>query len=380
MSEITTRYELTIEVLSPLHVGSGAVLMQDLDYRVREDRVYVFDQDALMDLVLSRAEEVSSSGQELSTVTEALMGMTLDDFEKAGYLLPGDYDPESSLFRYVLRGRPRMRQIQEQIKDVFGEPYLPGSSLKGGLRTALAWWAFGQQGMRLDVKRLNRSRKWAGQPFERAIFGRDPNYDLMRALQVADSSQLGIENLRLVAVRVYPTAPQTRRGLDLDVEVLGARTQPPVQIKLDEYLFGAQAKKQLQFGDKRQWLTRLPAICREHARQRIASELTYFQRRPDATEPLRFYQALDRRVNALPEEAFLLQLSWGAGWDAKTFGSHLREDERQFGRVIRDYRLSRGRRRPGTPFPSSRRLALRGGKPTWPMGWVQVTMKEAREG
>lgn len=374
MSDITTKYSLTIQVLSPLHVGSGATLMQDLDYRVREDKVYVFDQDALMDLVLSRAED-SASADESGAVAEALMEMTLDDLERAGYLVSSDYYPESSLFRYVLRGRPTMREIQEQIKDVFGRPYLPGSSLKGGFRTAMAWWAFGQRGMQLDVTRLPRSRKWAGQEPERAIFGKDPNHDLMRTWQVSDSPSLDIEALGLTAVRVYPTARETRRGLDLSVEVLRSRTQLGVEVKLDEYLFDSQANKELGFGDRRQWLTGLPAICREHARQRIANELTYFQGRPDAAQPLRFYQALQRRLNALPEDGFLLQLSWGAGWDAKTFGSHLREDASQFDRLIRDYRLSRGRRRPGAPFPSSRRLVLRGGQPAGPMGWVELEMK-----
>ena len=57
-------------------------------------------------------------------------------------LNPADFHADSGLFRYVLEGTPRSEAegavLREQIKTPFGKPYLPGSSLKGALRTALA--------------------------------------------------------------------------------------------------------------------------------------------------------------------------------------------------------------------------------------------------
>ena len=53
-------------------------------------------------------------------------------------------------------------------------------------------------------------------------------------------------------------------------------------------------------------------------------------------------------------------------------------------RLIKDYSLARGRRKPGDPFPKSRRVAVtfaqsangqRTESPAFPLGWVLVEMK-----
>ena len=117
-----TNYTLDIEVLSPLHVGSGRKLIKGFDFAVSGGMTYRLNEDAILadrwpdDPALQR----KFLGQPLSELLES-----------------GDFRAPPEYFRYTLRGEPAMREILECIRTPSGEPYLPGSSLKGALRTAL---------------------------------------------------------------------------------------------------------------------------------------------------------------------------------------------------------------------------------------------------
>jgi CRISPR-associated protein Csm5 len=368
-----------IELLSPLHIGTGTDLLEGVDWIQHDDYVYVADQNALLEAVFDRAGEEGRSDAAIAT---AIAGMTLNDLVEAGYLTKEDFAQDkkkSPLFRYRLRGTPAMNQISEQIKDVYGQPYLPGSSLKGALRTVLAVGGATVQKLRFD--RLGRSRSWAAQPVERELFGRNPNYDLLRALQVSDSGPVSPDQLSLERVNIYPTAGQRtqygrQRGLDLDVETLRQGTALQVPIKIEGYLFSEQAERELRFGKRKNWLLNIPKWGRTVAGQRIADEIEFFQQRADGRMVLGFYSRLAQTWEGLGENELLLQVGWGTGWLSKTFGKLLQEDARAFERIVKDYRLTMERgRQAGDPFPISRHLVRVGEHPAVPLGWMKVRLE-----
>jgi CRISPR-associated protein Csm5 len=374
-------YTATLELLSPLHIGTGTTLLEGVDWIQDGPWVYMADQNRLLETVLDRA---LAGGQDQVEVIEAITGMTLADLRQAGWLTRDDFDEDSPLFRYRLRGEPAMNQIAEAIKDVYGQPYMPGSSLKGALRTVLA--VGGASVLKTDLSRPGRSRSWAAQPIEREIFGRDPNRDLLRALQVGDSTPVSGNALELVRVNVFPTAQQTRygrsQGLDVDVEALRRGTALTATIKVDGTLFGDDTafgrfvEKELSFGKKRNWLTRLPRWAQTVAGRRIANEIEFLESKTGGEAAAGFYRRLAGIWDALGENEFLVQVGWGTGWSSKTFGRMLQRDPEAFERLVRDYRLSpqdRGRRA-GQPFPKSRKLVRRGERPAEPLGWIKVKL------
>jgi len=152
----------TIELLSDVHIGTGTELKRDLDWIAPGDGyVYFANSDQLLETVFERAE---ADGKEMREVANILAGSTLAELGEMGWLTREDFHAESALFRYRLHGSPATVNIREQIKDVYGKPYLPGSSLKGALRTVLAVAAADTVKPTLD--QLGRSRSWAGQPVE----------------------------------------------------------------------------------------------------------------------------------------------------------------------------------------------------------------------
>ena len=97
-----------------------------------------------------------------------------------------------------------------------------------------------------------------------------------------------------------------------------------LDVRLDEYLFGDAAKKELRFGTaQEQAVRRLARTCNTHAQALVASEKEFFSTRgPTALHE--FYQELEVALSALPEGAFLLNVGWGGGWEVKTLGDLLR--------------------------------------------------------
>ena len=367
-----TIYDLTVSILTPLHIGTGKELLNEYDYSVHGGRTWRLNESALLD-----AQDVE----------DPALVEKLAQTPPAQLLRSQDYRSDSDLFRYVLRGTPRSEavgaQLREQIKDVFDRPYLPGSSLKGALRTALAWNVWQRRKMRPEVSKLGRRRQWAGQRYEQDIFGRDPNHDFLRALHVSDSAPVDPERLLILNARVM-----NRRGglaAPIEMEAIAPDTQFHLTLKVDEALFSDWAGNEQLRLDGKEVLAELPRAVQNHSLTLARQERTWFAEIGNAKQVAGFYHQI---ANArLPARRFLISLGWGTGWASKTFGPHLQQHPDFMEHIVRDFRLARGRRQRGDPFPKSRRVVVqisrdRQGRPVetpaTPLGWCLVEMKERR--
>ncbi len=386
MPEISQRYDVTLTTLSPLHIGSGQELLRDYDYAVHAGRTWRINEDALLDAAL---------GQESPDQKSAEWDAALLSQPAVNLLLEEDFKPDSSLFRYVARGVPRSEdkgaQLREQIKDVWDRLYLPGSSLKGALRTLLAEiiLTIEKQPVRVNYREDRRGRyqvKRAGNLLEQDAFrpaatedrrADNPNHDLMRALQVADSAPVeAADGLAVVNAQVI-----TRRGYGspVEVEAVGPGIAFNTTILLDKYLFGSRAEQRLQFGSRRfQILQQLPGLARTVVGQTIAAEADAYGRL-NAPQVRGFYGGLVKLLTEeLQGDEFLIRVGWGTGWGDKTLGERLTPDElftaRQRFNLGRPPGARDWRPRRDEVFPASRRVAMRGGQPWLPFGWLRVKM------
>jgi len=366
MPEINQILNLEITVLSPLHIGNGQALLRGYDFVVHNGRTWRIDEDALF--------SATQSGD--AAFDAALLGRPADEL-----LEVADYREDNELFRYVMDGTPsattRGAEVAEQIKDVFDRPYLPGSSLKGALRTLLLWSSYTDAKQKPDLAHLNRQSKQAARPLEQELFGRDPNHDWLRALRVRDSVPLAAGDLALTAVRVYPTSQRGAGGLDIDVEAIKPGTVFSTEISLETYGFESAQATSLGWQGQRRRIKELPRAGKRRAKERLITEATYFSRPGRPRGAAGFYDGLINRLIDLPKDALLLQVGWGAGWESKTLGRILQQNDRQFEQLVSRYRMTKQRnRRPGDDFPISRHLALRNGRPALPMGWLQVRIRD----
>ncbi len=371
-------YEAQVTLLTPVFIGSGQTMLYEYDFAIHDRRTWRLNETALLELY-----DVDDPA-----VVEQLMQRPPAELIQD----PALYKEGSDLFRYVIRGTPRSKQsgaqVNEQLKDAYDRPYLPGSSLKGALRTALAWKGWDALNLRPERSRLKPGRTFAAQNYERAIFGRDPNHDLLRALQVGDSAPVAADRLMIANARVLHRSGKLASPIEL--EALKPDTVFTLPIKIDLALFSDWAGADRLH--PRAALEELPQYVQSHTAQRLETETQWFADVQNAGPIANFYRQLPR--SGLGDNIFLLQLGWGTGWDDKTFGSHLRENTQFLEGILSSrreggYGIARGKRRPGEPFPKSRRVLVevrsnrQGGvveRPRSPLGWVLVELNPQTRG
>ena len=209
------RYE--IEVISPVHIGSGGTI-SPIEYVV-EDNFYRADMDRLFE-----DERFDTEGFiEDAKAGAFYLGRFAPGVAKEHVRYALDISESARTNLQQLIGRlSRSSEVREHIKTK-EEAYIPGSSVKGAIRTAILWWVLKNDADRFDraKKHLNslvRSRgrvdkKRVDDEIEKLVFGADPTEDILKALQVSDTSAVSVKELRIEEVRTLTTTP---RGAQLE--------------------------------------------------------------------------------------------------------------------------------------------------------------------
>lgn len=371
MGKLHTTYRLTITTLSPLHIGTGTILRQGYDYVVHGGKTWVFDADVL-------AETLYQEDQHR-------FKQMADGCPAGDLIYPHEYKPDNPLFRYVLPGAVRAgskgAELQEQLKDPWDRPYIPGSSLKGALRTALATVGWEQRKLEFAPDWLGDNPKTAAQPMEaRVMYGSKttPNYDLLRALQISDSTPGDKQSLQLFNVQVI-TGNKLASPIELEAIKRGITFE--ATLTLDGFLLKNDTARQLGWSldDQLKWLRPqvITQIANKFSERRIEAEWKRWQSTNGLVRS--FYRTLARQMGDLDRKSeFLLQLGWGGGWDSKTFAYVLTADDDKFYALVRKYRSQMDRQRSfelGDRFPKSRRLVVQKEQAFRPLGWIKVKME-----
>jgi CRISPR-associated protein Csm5 len=307
--------KLEIEVLTPVHIGDGARLLLNLDFMWHEGEIWVLNMDRLFESLPSR-----TSGGEL-------------DLSRC----PLEIVRNSRAYVYSLPERPA--EILSFIKTL-GKPFIPGSSLKGAMRTALGQFLFPKD---INLLALPRDRRRAARPIEEKVFGRTPHEDRFKEVKVLDAPFEG--DLKVAKVGVYEAKNRTlRRTLTIFIEVI-----PP----------GSRLWSEIKAPD----IKGLYLSLKEKAKTLIEGEIEFFTRNPRVRD---FYEDLLKELQRLGPSETLLQIGWGTGWRAKTFDTALKEKLEVFERLRRRYNLGRE----GHDFPITRKLVE--GERLLPLGWVKL--------
>lgn len=191
--------KIRIETQSPLHIGSGNTLSPFTDYVYMEGTVYYIDHNALenyfatnihgekimedfIDIIRGQAKGSMQNRHNLGTFFEK-HGLDIEDFS-----------------RYKIGSK---EPIKEEVKAVVlskGSPYIPGSSLKGAIRTALLY----KHKKDTDVNIKNMGRAYSGSD----VFG-NINDDVMKHIHVSDSQPFGDKSLEILRLVRYDLVKKT---------------------------------------------------------------------------------------------------------------------------------------------------------------------------
>lgn len=227
--------EIKIEVISPVHIGSGNLLQNNTDFvttsvgennyiRIVDDRkiLNLIGFEHLNDWILSIERKENTK----EFVKRFAPNSKIADYSKRR-LLDCSYGVNSN------------DTLKEHIHNGLGLPYIPGSSIKGAIRTAILATLsekISNKESKIKTGKIDRN----GNPYlsalkiEKELFGSDPNTDIFRFIQVGDAY---FEKDSEIAIRVVNL--NIRQGNNLQdntmsqlVEALGIEIESSFQLKI----------------------------------------------------------------------------------------------------------------------------------------------------
>ena len=142
MNDYLKSYHLQIKTQSPIFIGDGSVLgNKEYIYISKQHRVIVPGLTALFYACAQR--KIHRDFEEFMVGAKRPLGQWLEEhgFKENDFLKMEKYELDAGDYFMPSRRDPSRsappKDIQQFIKDPYGKPYIPGSSLKGVLRTAL---------------------------------------------------------------------------------------------------------------------------------------------------------------------------------------------------------------------------------------------------
>lgn len=383
-----------LDILTPVHVGSHEGSFTTYDYAIAGGSLYVIHHGRLAEFLASRgkAEEFARAVERQGNrfdVGEFLQRLRVSEEELLNL----------SRYRIAADERAGIRQLQPQIRDASGKDYLPGSSIKGALRTACAYAflkalkrerpeEFESLIGRLAGKLRNASRgsrqrgreKNLFEEQERRLFQyfdlprfleRDgkprhgPNTDVLRCLHVTDAYPLE-SRVEAVNARVLDKGPDGRLTEEspLYIEAIASGTYR-LEMSWDawlaeEFLKNNRGRVESGLLVYPRGLEDILEACREFVEDQIAWEQAFFRSCLDGDRLAKSVEELKGRAN--------LRLGWGSGLVGASISMLLPEDLKD--EIRRALRLRYDKR--VRDFPKSRRVAYKGRVPMALMGFCRL--------
>ncbi len=379
------RYRITC--LTPLLVGDGHRLAP-IDYMVWKDQVNVLDQRRIFRLLAKgpRLEGYLAQLKKADKLDFASWGGFAQNF--ADRRIPFEH-PSSTTYWEKAHGESLF--IPTFLSGPEG-PYLPGSTIKGALRTGMLFsrWC---NGAPPHFDRLNQGDRVPRRPGEQAeeqALGSGP-FSFMRAVSVADSDPVSVGTLKLYLLRVSTLQARGTGRYELGWKQAPRGAVPGSQPAESTPIFAEMAAPGTTFEGlwREKAFLAQPEIARAlrwrepvdsarilAAANAYAARLLAVQKQYAVWAGLSLLQRnieqLEGRLAELSAagRACLLCMGWGSGLLAKT--GWLETEAEGYRRALQQVPLYSKALATGLPFPKTRRIVFLGNQPAALPGWAQL--------
>lgn len=370
--------KVNIKTITPVHVGSGVEFEGNIEYLwfAEERQAAVLDDEKTLSII--GAENI---GQWVSCI------------EKGEALLPllrqrnPSLTSESVARRVLSQGMGPVephKPLREHLHSANGSALLPGSSLKGALRTAVfAEEIVKQPALVQKLSNLGESRfnRFSGkETFEfkddllsQQIFGKDPNHDVFRLWQIGDamfSQPTAI--YRTEVVNLYSGEYKIKSEITQQIEAIPAGAETQARWQYNELLERRAGNSQV-FNRTAESLRpeRLFPAVNKHTIRLLENEIKFWK--TDAGAPAVLGSYLDDLEHVLAElntcspQSCVLRLGWGTGFRTMTGDWHIKMTDDDYYDLVAMLRSTHDET---LQFPKTTRM-IAGGQP---LGFVRLEM------
>lgn len=354
--------KLILETISPIHIGSGDNY-SSAEFLSMGNTIHRMDINKIYNLLSENEKEVFVEYLEDQY-------FKLDDFFRGKNISI----PESKLYSLERKGQIP-REIKEHVKTGI-KGYLPGSSLKGAIKTA-AMNAF------MDKKKIEkigeifdnpdaRRRNWEIQRFIEDIFssgGKQSSYsDFMRFVQISDF--IPVNRLCVSEVKSLEVDDSINRWYwyqrngkivqsFLETIGIGEKLEGEIHFTYNDdvhHSLGLKGNAEILN------LEEIKCFIKNFSAEIIKHEIS-FAKKYDINFLLDFYRRL---VKLNTPESPVIKLGHGVGYLGTTVGLEIKKQDHE---VFEQVRLSLRGRSYEFEYPKTRRIAI---EENMPMGWCRI--------
>jgi CRISPR-associated protein Csm5 len=379
------RYKVT--ALTPVLVGDGHELAP-IDYMVWKDQVNVLDQARIFKL-LARGPRLEGYLTQLRRATKldfASWGGFAQNFsqrripfEHPDAAISWNSAPAESLF------------IPTFAADHRGA-YLPGSAVKGALRTGIVFsrWTASTIDRIAGLLENDRVPRRVAEPAEVSS-----GASQAKVVSLADSEPVAASTFKIFLTRVASLDTRQAGKPQLAWKVAGRGSVGPQKVSDATPVFAEMAAPGAAFTGEWEERTFLenpevthalgwrsvpePKVILNAANEYAGAQLELHARYAESTGLERLHhtiQDLNRELISARDTpgSCLLCLGWGCGFLSKV--GFLHTEEASYRKILRAVPGFAKAIREGVPFPKTRRIVFAGGQPSTLPGWVKFELQQ----
>ena len=252
MRNFLKNYIITLKVLSPTFIGSGdSINKKEYIFLPHQRRAIIPNLHQLYDYLSKKGVAAAFENYLLKENIDLHIFLKQIGITEKEYSHFSQYSVETGNAVFDTKSK---KEIHTFVKDPYGNPYLPGSSLKGALRTALLSRQVMQNQsaydrLKNDIKgERGGSKKWflSGQikevenkaflklPYESKRMGAEK--DVLRGLRLADSLPVSTDDL-VLCQKIDVSVKGSEKPINTLRECLKPDTLIRIPLTLDEGLF-----------------------------------------------------------------------------------------------------------------------------------------------
>lgn len=314
--------KVNITTLTPVHIGSGNMLQYNSDFvhveKVNSDVKYlqVIDDRRILELIGEDHIDDWILSIERGDDTKEFVKRFAPNSKFIDY-------SKRRLYSYIDKNDLKKgTTLKEQIHDGFGIPYIPGSSIKGAIRTSiLASLAYKVSGKEEKVSKNNR---FGASTIEDELFGNMTN-DIFRFIHVGDAffeknSEIAIMlEMFLNITRSDSLRPKSDKKPQI-VEAIGLEENASLEIRIknDTYQW---TKKQLHtLGTLPAEMAELPSLfelINKHTAKLVDEEIDYWREigKTGVENYIETMSDIRNEITAcVPGKECVLRLGHAIGW------------------------------------------------------------------
>lgn len=277
---------IKIQTLSQVHVGSGVFLQKDNDFIVVDgpdgSDIFVIDPNKMGQIIGTDQATIDNwvscveRGNSADFIKTRTAGHSPKEYAKRRITNFANFNNTQGT-------------LKECIHDGLGRPYIPGSSIKGAIRTAVVSTLARQKGKDAIQKELNWifqgpefKRKKLLSDFEQKFMGKNPNTDLFRFIMIGDAFfDKGCEvAVKQINLNITPKKNLKDFRQQQIVEAIGGEEETSFSLKIDnsryQQITNAHHKDMVGLPHIPEVMTDIPslfAMINQHTKQLVEKEI-----------------------------------------------------------------------------------------------------------